>query len=225
LKPSLNPPKTTIFDDQLQYNDTSKEFWRDLDTSLPQYFGPPGPEIDRAWAELLRGEFLGVSSTEILFNPDLHFNDKDLNPATGSFHIAIDVFHSLHCLNAVRKQLDEAYYRPSRPVPSMLKDDGEINNFSTAVRASGSLAKKMESHHELWSMASQRVHIDHCLNHIRQSLQCHPDLSPAAMTKQVSATGKVFYLGNAKRHTCLDWTEIERWVYERRMSKLGAWDE
>lgn len=29
---------------------------------------------------------------------------------TGQFHVALDVFHDLHCLNAVRKELDREYY-------------------------------------------------------------------------------------------------------------------
>jgi Mycotoxin biosynthesis protein UstYa len=215
--PVLKPPKPTTFDDQLWYNTASHEFWRDLDSSSPQYFGPPSPEIDFAWNRLLLGEFPGISDDEIRLNADLHFEDQDRNPATGHFHIAIDVFHSLHCLNAVRKELDRDYY-----LSNTLSDPASlISNQSAAPSPRRSRA----NHHDLWSAKSQRIHIDHCLNHIRQNLQCHPDLSPAAMTKQISSTGDVFFLGNSEKHTCRDWNEIRRWVDERRMSELGAWEE
>ncbi|PVH79279.1 hypothetical protein DL98DRAFT_461279 [Cadophora sp. DSE1049] len=115
-------------------------------------------------------------------------------------------FHSLHCLNAVRRELDTEYY---------------------SLRSEGQTEGLPPNHHDhsLWSKRSQRVHIDHCLNRIRQSLQCHPDLSPAAMKKHVLASGKTIYLGNAERHTCTDWSEIRQGVDERIDSGLGYWDE
>ncbi|KAG4444146.1 hypothetical protein IFR05_000375 [Cadophora sp. M221] len=195
----------TIFDDNLRYNSTTHEFCRDLDPQQPQYFGLPSPEIDSAWVELLHGEFLGISDEEARENPDLDFNEEDRVSETGHFHIAIDVFHSLHCLNAIRKELDHEYYIPP---------DGDVE------KATGK-----HHDHSLWSEKSRRVHLDHCMNHIRQSLQCHPDLSLAAMKKQVSGSGQTIYLGNAEKHTCQDWGSIRKWVDARVESGLGYWDE
>lgn len=81
IRPILKPPKSTTFDDQLRYNTTSHEFWRDLESSSPQYFGPPSPEIDFAWARLLLGEIAGISDGELRLNPDLHFEDQDPEPS------------------------------------------------------------------------------------------------------------------------------------------------
>ncbi|ETS85646.1 hypothetical protein PFICI_03671 [Pestalotiopsis fici W106-1] len=61
----------------------------------------------------------------------------------------LDVFHQLHCLNAIRKALHPDYYTvSSQPDPN---DDGGV----------------LEPHH-----------IDHCVDTIRQSLMCNADISP-----------------------------------------------
>ena len=106
-------PVTVEFDDQLQYNNPTHEFWREFDPSLPQYFGKPNPQIDHAWAHLLLGKFPGISADELSQNEDLSFDEEDRYPSTGNFHIALDVFHSLHCLNAVRKELGKDCYSPN----------------------------------------------------------------------------------------------------------------
>ena len=193
------------FEDTLRYNDSSHEFWRDFTSRpagpFPRYFGAPSTLVDAAWSQLLLGEFLGLSDEEIAGNPSLRgtFVENDRNPETGHFHIGLDVLHSLHCLNAVRKELDEGY---------------SFSASSSSTRGTGLWAQRPQ----------QRIHIDHCLNHIRQSLQCRPDLTPAAMKKHVAADGKEFYLGNAEVHSCYDWRKIRSWLNERRESELGAWE-
>lgn len=81
-----------------------------MNKSLPQYFGPPSPEIDAAWKNLLWPEYPAVSHKEMKWNKHLDFEEGDRLPATGQFYVALDVFHDLHCLNAVRKELDKDYY-------------------------------------------------------------------------------------------------------------------
>ncbi|KAE8444808.1 hypothetical protein EG329_014268, partial [Mollisiaceae sp. DMI_Dod_QoI] len=202
-----SPPKHTIFDDELTYSLNSDAFSRRLNLSLPQYFGVPSAEIDGAWQTLLAGEFLGVSEEEVALNRELSgpegFDESDrweggmvkvggkIAGGSGSgYYIALDVFHSLHCLNAVRKELDKSYY----------------SNYDTEN-------EENREHRSFWAdKQQQRIHIDHCLNHIRQSLQCHPDLSPIAMKQLRKRGGEIFFLGNAKSHTCADWDGISNWV-------------
>lgn len=44
-----------VFSGRLWYDDNTDTVFRDIDPSEPQYFGLPTPEIDAAWADLLRG--------------------------------------------------------------------------------------------------------------------------------------------------------------------------
>jgi hypothetical protein len=194
---------TTKFDDLLLFNETSHAVYRQMDPSLPLYFGKPSPAIDAAWVELLQYEYPAITPEEIDLNPSLTYMDKDKHPATGKYHFALDVFHNLHCLNAVRVELDKDYYGHN--------DHGHVGR--RAEHDHGSDASPQ--HQSAWEAAS-RDHIDHCMNHIRQSLQCRPDLSPAAMHVFADFDGSKYFLGNAEKHTCYDWESIMRWAAARK---------
>lgn len=184
------------FDDLLMWNSSSREVYRAMDPSLPLYFGKPSPAIDAAWKDLMRFEYPAVSEDEISRNPHLSFGPGDRHPVTGKHHIALDVFHNLHCLNAVRKELDKDYYGTHNH-GHVGRSDHNAHESSSAVEA------------------AQRDHIDHCLNHIRQALQCRPDFSPAAMSVFTDTDGSKFFLGNAKQHSCYDWKSVMAWAEAR----------
>ncbi|KAL2064106.1 hypothetical protein VTL71DRAFT_4600 [Oculimacula yallundae] len=91
-----------------RYNGTSKGYYREFDPALPQYIGTPNEDIDKAWAELLTGQYLVLSKDEA---------QKLDNPvAIQGFYLAeVEVMHSLHCLNAIRKALHKDYYAKHDP--------------------------------------------------------------------------------------------------------------
>jgi hypothetical protein len=47
-----------VFTGKFAYNKETGMVYREVDPSQPQYAGEPSPEIDAAWAELLRGNGL-----------------------------------------------------------------------------------------------------------------------------------------------------------------------
>jgi len=179
-----------------------------MNSSIPLYFDKPSPAIDAAWAELLQYEYPAITLEEMALNPFLSYNvNNDKHPVTGKYHFALDVFHNLHCLNAVRKELDKDYYGAHHHghVGRNVEKDHEAH--ATHQHQQGQNA---------WD-AAQRDHINHCMNHIRQSLQCRPDLSPAAMHVFQDLDGSKYFLGNAERHTCYDWESIMRWAATRKV--------
>ncbi|KAG9528103.1 hypothetical protein KCU93_g4526, partial [Aureobasidium melanogenum] len=177
-----------------------------MDSNLPLYFGKPSPVIDAAWAELLHYEYPAITPEEIALNPSLNYDmDRDKHPVTGRHHFALDVFHNLHCLNAVRMELDKDYYGAH--------DHGHVGR--RAGQDHETHASQPHQQHQGALEAAQRDHIDHCMNHIRQSLQCRPDLSPAAMHVFDDTNGSKYFLGNAEKHTCYDWESIMQWAAAR----------
>lgn len=46
-----------VFSGRLWFDKDTETVYRDIDPSEPQYFGPPSPEIDAAWSDLLRGKY------------------------------------------------------------------------------------------------------------------------------------------------------------------------
>ncbi|KXS98423.1 hypothetical protein AC578_1777, partial [Pseudocercospora eumusae] len=109
-----------------------------LDPRKPVYVGPPSPEIDDAWEYLIEARYFDIDAAEARMlwpdtytNYNLHYAN---GTATDSYLGGFDTFHSLHCLNEIRKRLSPDYY-PRTP-----------------------------SHGP--------IHDQHCIDHIRQVLQC-----------------------------------------------------
>ncbi|KAL2011330.1 hypothetical protein VTN00DRAFT_4048 [Thermoascus crustaceus] len=110
--------------------------------------GPPSPAIDAAWQEIL-------NMSEIKLDPrDMPLLKKPLTQAKypddeGGWYIGIlEVTHQLHCVNLIRQYTYLDYYsRPeNRPVAF-----GDKNQ-------------------------TLRLHIDHCIDMLRQVVQCNGDV-------------------------------------------------
>ncbi|KAJ5209443.1 hypothetical protein N7449_003822 [Penicillium cf. viridicatum] len=106
--------------------------------------------------------------------------------AKEGFYSGPDVLHSLHCLNAIRKHLDMAYYVGSMTLPPEYR----------------------------------RIYIDHCIDHLRQALLCHSDLTPITIKPFTANTSLpysvTFYLGQTEReYTCRSPEAIRNWVTTR----------
>jgi len=101
----------------------------------------------------------------------------------GTYAVGLDVFHQLHCLNTIRK----AFY-PRRYNKSMVNLDGTID----------------------WAAW---MHIDHCIESLRQSLTCSAD---------VTANGfewlpQTHYLRPRLDtvHRCRNFSRIREYAFER----------
>jgi hypothetical protein len=67
---------------------------------------------------------------------------------TGTAIVGLDVFHQLHCLNALRKNLRPDYYAGKA-------DASKVKDVAVGIE-----------------------HLDHCVESLRQSLICNADISP-----------------------------------------------
>lgn len=64
----------------------------------------------------------------------------------------------------------------------------------------------------------QRSHIDHCIDHIRQALQCHADLTPLGLIADEDPRySETVY--NVP-HTCRDFERLREWAKERENPDL-----
>ncbi|KAI1125132.1 hypothetical protein F5Y10DRAFT_247725, partial [Nemania abortiva] len=64
-------------------------------------------------------------------------------------------------------------------------------------------------------------HIGHCINHIRQSLQCHADLTPM----EWKLVGQNVILKTDTPHTCRNFDKIHEWALSHRTEweKIESW--
>ncbi|PVH90382.1 hypothetical protein DM02DRAFT_547900 [Periconia macrospinosa] len=63
--------------------------------------------------------------------------------------------------------------------------------------------------------------LGHCINHIREALQCHADLTPMLWT----AKGSKVILNTDTRHTCRHFNKIHEWAASHRTnySDIESW--
>lgn len=78
-----------------------------------KYRGPPRPEQDEAWESLLRYNNLRVQEADL---EKANLTSVPLKDDAGGYLATLDVFHSLHCVNKVRKSYYSDYYHDPNPI-------------------------------------------------------------------------------------------------------------
>ncbi|KAJ5050927.1 uncharacterized protein L3040_002794 [Drepanopeziza brunnea f. sp. 'multigermtubi'] len=87
------------------------------DPLQPVYIGNDTGNIDREWHKIIYPADLPLSDEETKYVG----GKLQRNPVSGKFTIELEVFHSLHCLNMVRKRVYSELY------PEMLTDNARIH--------------------------------------------------------------------------------------------------
>jgi hypothetical protein len=70
----MGPPKAAIniqkvtYTSAFRYNATDDTNYREFDSNTPQYVGTSSSDIDRAWMDLLAGQYLVLSEEAMLLD-------------------------------------------------------------------------------------------------------------------------------------------------------------
>jgi len=64
--------------------------------------------------------------------------------------------------------------------------------------------------------------IEHCVDQIRQSIQCHGDLTPLLLRGYGEGDNSLL-IGSPQTHTCRNWDSLRSW-YTERGKKHGVLD-
>lgn len=64
-KESIEMQEVT-YTSRFRYNATDNSYYREFDPASPQYVGTPTPEIDKAWMDLLAGQYLVFNESEAM---------------------------------------------------------------------------------------------------------------------------------------------------------------
>ncbi|KAH8894719.1 hypothetical protein GQ53DRAFT_821074 [Thozetella sp. PMI_491] len=140
------------------------------------FFGEHGDAVDHTWHELAFPFAFEVSEEEatLLWGEDKY--KQYLDPPTQTYRAGLDVFHSLHCIDWIRRALDLEYY-PFTP------DHGP-------------------------------EHLLHCLENIRQTVQCHGS-TVVVPIKYQPGLGHGYVDLDAVTHSCRDIRALREWVDDR----------
>ncbi|KAL7897152.1 hypothetical protein HDV63DRAFT_380029 [Trichoderma sp. SZMC 28014] len=158
-----------------------------LANSTSLYRLPPSPEVDAAW------EGLGTTSKPLLLSESqatrAGISLDHLKTPSGEFPVLFEFNHHLHCLNLIRKALFYNYdYYSSTNYPGhhLGKDEQTITK-----------------------------HVTHCVDMLRQVIQCKPDLGVFGQywvkDKEQGVDGS--FVDFNTDHKCVDWEPIREWVH------------
>ncbi|KAL9480321.1 hypothetical protein ACSS6W_005107 [Trichoderma asperelloides] len=157
-----------------------------LANSTSVYRLPPSPEVDAAW------EGLGTTSKPLLLSESqatrAGISLDHLKTPSGEFPVLFEFNHHLHCLNLIRKALFynyDYYSSPNYPGHHLGKDEQTITK-----------------------------HVTHCVDMLRQVIQCKPDLGVFGQywvkDKEQGVDGS--FVDFNTDHKCIDWEPIREWV-------------
>ncbi|KAL6876946.1 hypothetical protein J3F83DRAFT_769962 [Trichoderma novae-zelandiae] len=147
---------------------------------------PPSPEVDAAW------EGLGTTSKPlVLSRPQAiraGISPDHLKTPSGDFPVLFEFNHHLHCLNMIRKAVFfnyDYYSSPDFPGHHLGKDEETISK-----------------------------HVTHCIDMLRQVIQCKPDLGVFGQywVKDAAQGVDGSFVDFNTNHKCVDWEPVREWV-------------
>ncbi|KAL7957633.1 hypothetical protein V8C34DRAFT_314644 [Trichoderma compactum] len=147
----------------------------------------PSPKVDEAW------EGLGTASKPLILSKSqaelAGISSDHLKTPSGDFPVLFEFNHHLHCLNLIRKSVyfNYAYYSdPNYPGHHLGKDEETI-------------AK----------------HVTHCIDMLRQVIQCKPDLGVFGQywVKDPAQGIDGSFVDFNTNHKCIEWEPVREWVH------------
>ncbi|KUI60971.1 hypothetical protein VP1G_08142 [Cytospora mali] len=147
-----------------------------------KFTGEPSEEIDENWNHLLEDRYFSVSDSEA----EVAWGDRRhqyVDEVYGGYTAGLDVFHTLHCLNHIRKALYPEYY----------------------------------DHHDDLPVEVDKAHTDHCIDTIRQHIQCYG--STTLVPTKWREGAKRQYIDSNQEHVCRDFGYLRK--YMKRRSHKG----
>ncbi|OAQ65412.1 hypothetical protein VFPPC_06509 [Pochonia chlamydosporia 170] len=160
------------FTGNLILNDETGAWSIDKSGNPPPYFEEPSSAVEDAWTELLRGVDIDLAGADARGVA----NKTYVWPGTQWYRTGLSVYHSLHCVNLVRRALRPEEYPYPEP---------------TAFR---------------------NLHVNHCLDYIRQALECAGDITPLRYRWSDSLPGLVV---EDSVHTCRNFSKLREWAISK----------
>ena len=186
LKPSLQLHQTR-FDNAFIIRDNLTMYMK-VDPTTPKYTRSAGAtqqELDIAWNELLGNRYVKLKDSEI------SWLDSD-------------------------QGLPDLTYNDDPDLPGYFAGP----DFMHSLHCLNVLRKRIDPEHysHEWAAdysASEALHLDHCMEQLRQQILCHGDITPVTIKPIMGRHGETFVLlGETERmHTCRDGLALrDRWM-------------
>jgi hypothetical protein len=130
-------------------------------------------------------------------------------PGSDDYLVELDVFHQLHCLNDLRK----AFYPDRFPDKWRYTADGKSTTSPSTICIGVSPFRTISFPYRAY------LEPDHCIDALRQTLQCHADVTPLPF--HVNRFNHHIVPELATRHTCRDFNKIRDWAKQRTSQPIN----
>ncbi|KAK2005250.1 hypothetical protein LZ32DRAFT_546454 [Colletotrichum eremochloae] len=153
------------------------------------FSGPPTPELEARWMNISQVPAIIVPAEQLSSlnrSPEGFVPVSASSPSSG-YIAGVEVFHHLHCLNALRQIVWQDSYSKDT-LPEILVKAPEL----------------------------ARKHADHCIGTLRQALMCNSDITPYLIRKtdDRSPGSPPIQEDFEAFHKCRKFPQILEWVYE-----------
>jgi hypothetical protein len=162
-----------------------------LDVHHSIFLADPSPDVDQAWQDLTRNDFVHVSGADIVkMGKDPQVCAKlpeEWGHGPDAYAAEMDIVHKIHCLDTLRKEMHFDYYYGHK-----YHNRSEIS----------------EGH---------RMHANHCLNILLQTLTCdsNADLVPFVWVQGQTHPFPDFSI----QRKCGDYGAITKWKENHAIDK------
>ncbi|XMA08224.1 hypothetical protein WAI453_001015 [Rhynchosporium graminicola] len=168
--------------------DPNGTYYLSSNPAEPNYVGPSSPELDETWDRmLLHQRYLGLTPEEVS-RTDFKVDEKDW--IFDLYWVSPNTFHSLHCLDYMRRSLDREYYTDIKELPP----------------------RPFRMTH--------RMHLDHCIEALRQTLTCSLDMTP--VPRPWIPQAGIYHADIDQWHTCRDYSSVRSWMDWRNRDEKDA---
>ncbi|OAA70206.1 hypothetical protein LEL_10022 [Akanthomyces lecanii RCEF 1005] len=152
------------------------------------YLGTDVQTVDALWEALYDDGLISVISES---EASHLLNKTRAAPKTPDLYLVqLQVFHDLHCLNLIRKWV----YMDLYPEMAEWSEDGTLNHDTMNA-----------------------IHVDHCIDALRQSVMCTGDITPRKFAPHANERQYYVYPAIYTTQTCRNHDAIRNWAKERRV--------
>ncbi|PVI03091.1 hypothetical protein DM02DRAFT_698890 [Periconia macrospinosa] len=166
----------------IQYS--SSRIWQEGDGS--KYEKEPSPELDALWNDLLTGQNVRITEEEMILQGENLTDRAELED--GGYLGLMSVWHSLHCLDILRRNINHYYYYPRLP--------------------------ESERGRGLWT----KEHSNHCIERLRSDVMCHPNIAvyiPKWVENGHHPDGMA--MRSNGETSCVNWDALDEWARKRAL--------
>lgn len=172
-----------------------------------QFTGEPSNEIDDNWLDLIEDRYFSISEEEAIqaWGDRRHeYVDED----HGGYTAGLDVFHTLHCLVRMLPTHTMGERRSSELTQGQKKNQPLQNQVRMA------LFPEHYEHHGM-PVETSAAHTAHCLDSIRQHVQCYGSTTLIPTKWRDGAQRQ--YIDSNQEHVCRDFSYLRKYVHRRSL--------